>query len=336
MLKGGIIGFGKVGQSMTRIIREKFPFADIVAVCNRSQAKLDLARTDFGIERLTHDATELCGWDLDFVMVLSGNSAHRAHVEAAAARRLPIFCEKPIATGVADAIAMVRAVETAGVLNHVNYMLRFLAPFQEVRRLYREGTLGRLLSVNMTRLRGFGLYESGARHWAITDRAESGGWVVHHACHGIDFVYWLAGEFKSVYAQTQTTYPGSPELVWGMGRLQNGATAVVADSVCATRALSVTVIGTRGQVMLNADRDAHLTLTHESRDGGAAVTEEIPAISKPYPAFFEDSLAEFFRCLQSGSPSSCTLREACYSLNVAQAMEESAAADRVVKIQACL
>ncbi len=332
MLRGGIIGFGKVGQSMARIIRDKFPFAEITAVCNRSRAKLDLARSEFGITRLTHDAAELCSWDLDFIMVLSGNSAHRAHVEAAAARRRPIFCEKPIATNLDDAAAMVRAVEAAGVLNHVNYMLRFLAPFQEIRRLYREGALGRLLSVNMTRFRGFGLFESGARHWAITDRAESGGWIVHHACHGLDFVAWLAGEFESVYAQTQTTCPGSPELVWGMGRLQNGATAVIADSVCAARTLSVAVVGSRGQVLLDAGRDDFLTLTREGRDGAAPVTERIPAAAKPYPAFFEDSLAEFFRCLQEGRPSSCTLREACYSLKVAQAMEDSAASGRVVKI----
>lgn len=332
MLKGGIIGFGKVGQSMTRIIREKFPFADITAVCNRSRAKLDLARAEFGIERVTHDPAELCGWDLDFVMVLSGNSAHRAHVEAAAARRRPIFCEKPIATNLADALAMVEAVEAAGVLNHVNYMLRFLAPFREIRRLYREGALGRLLSVSMTRMRGFGLYENGARHWAITDRAESGGWIVHHACHGIDFAYWLAGEFDTVYAQTQTTCPGSPELVWGMGRLRNGATAVVADSVCATRALSVVVVGARAQALWNAERDAEISLTHEPAAGGAPRTEKIPAPCKPYPAFFEDSLAEFFRCLRSGEPSSCTLREACYSLKVAQAMEESAASGRIVAV----
>ena len=332
MLKGGIIGFGKVGQSMTRIIREKFPFADIVGVCNRSPGKLDLARTEFGISRTTHDPAELCSWDLDFVMILSSNSAHREHVEVAAARGLPMFCEKPIASTLADAQSMVQTVERAGVLNHVNYMLRFLTPFQEMRKIFQEGRLGRLLSVNITRMRGFGLYANGARHWAVTNPEESGGWLIHHACHGIDFVYWLAGEFDTVCAQTQTTLPGSPELVWGMARLKNGATAVIADSVCAARYLTVALVGSQAQLLLNADTDAEIILTHEGAGGAPARIERIAAPCKPYPAFFEDSLAEFFNCLRAGRPSTCTLREAFVSLRIAQAMQESAIKNQIVQV----
>ncbi|NQT92944.1 MAG: Gfo/Idh/MocA family oxidoreductase [Lentisphaerae bacterium] len=332
MLEGGIIGFGKVGQCMTRMIRESFPGVDITAVCNRSRAKLDIARDEFGITRVTHDPRELCSWKPDFVMVLSSNRAHREHVEAAAAEGLPIFCEKPIATTLEDADAMVSAVEQAGVIHSVNYMLRFLPAFTRMRRLYRDGVLGELLSVTIMRLRGFGLYGSGARHWAVTDTEESGGWIIHHACHGIDFAYWLGGEFESVYAHAHTTLPGSPELVWGMGRLRNGATAVIADSVCAARGQYVAILGTRGQLFLNEGPDSSLALVHEPDGGGSPRTETIPMESKPYPAFFEDSLAHFFECVKTGTHSPCSMREARYSLRVAHAMAESGATGRIVEI----
>ena len=194
MLKGGIIGFGEVGQGLTRLLRKEFPGVDIVAVCNRSQAKLDIAKEDFGIKQLTHDPEELCSWDLDFVMVLSSNNAHREHVEAAAAHGLPIFCEKPIATTIEDADAMIEAVEKAGVPNVVNYSLRFVPAYRKIRQLCQDGELGDLISIEIMRLRGFGFHSSGAKHWAVLRPEESGGWIVHHACHGIDFIYWVAVE----------------------------------------------------------------------------------------------------------------------------------------------
>lgn len=332
MLRGGIIGFGKVGQAMTRLIREKFAFADIVAACNRSREKLDIAKADYGIDRVTHDAEELCSWDLDFVMVLSSNSAHRAHVEAAARHGRAVFCEKPIATTLEDAEAMVAAVEKAGVLTHVNYMLRFLPAYRELARLCSDGALGRLLSVQALRFRGFGLHGNGMRHWAVEKPEESGGWIVHHACHGIDLAYWLGGKFTQVYAQMQTTLPGSPELVWGMGRLEGGATAVVADSVCGSREHEAVVVGTRGQAFLSGETDTTLRVVWEPRDGGKSVTERIPVESKGYPAFFEDSLREFFATLRSGSESKVSLSEAVHSLAVARAMVESARAGHVVNV----
>ena len=332
MLKGGIIGFGKVGQAMTRIIRESFPFADIVAVCNRSRAKLDIARDEFGITRVTHDPEELCSSGLDFVMVLSSNRAHREHVETAARHKLPIFCEKPIATTLEDADAMVKAVDRAGVLNSVNYMLRFLPAFRRIRELCRDGVLGDLLSINVLRMRGFGLYGSGARHWAVTDPEESGGWIVHHACHTIDLAYWLAGEYKDVYAQTQTTLPGSAELVWGMGRLQSGVTVVVGDSVCAAREQYTAVVGTRGQLFLRGREGDTLELVHEPRDGGERRTETFAMETPGYPGFFEESLSHFFDCLRNGSPAEATIAQARHSIAVATAMAESARTNAVVPV----
>ena len=334
-LQGGIIGFGKVGQAMTELIRNKFPFADITAVCNRSRGKLDIARDKYGIARLTHDPVELCSWDLDFVMVLSSNKAHREHVEAAAAGGIPIFCEKPVATNLDDAKAMADLVEQVGVVNSVNYMLRFLPAYTKIRELCRDGAVGRVMSIFIERMRGFGLYDCGARHWAIMDQEESGGWVIHHACHGIDFAYWTCGEFESVYATTNSTCEESPELVWGMGKLVNGATLTLCDSVCSTKRQTVSVIGTKGQLFLNDSGERpDIILQRESTRGWKQPPEMIPTESAPYPAFFEKSLAHFFDCVQHKRPSPCSIRQACYSLAVAEAMRESARTNTVIRLTA--
>jgi predicted dehydrogenase len=51
VLRGGVIGFGNVGQSLTRYINgDPAGRARIVAACNRGPANLAVARDRFGLE----------------------------------------------------------------------------------------------------------------------------------------------------------------------------------------------------------------------------------------------------------------------------------------------
>ena len=48
ILKGGVIGFGNMGQSLTQYINHhKKDDAQIVAACNRGTANLEVARDKF-------------------------------------------------------------------------------------------------------------------------------------------------------------------------------------------------------------------------------------------------------------------------------------------------
>lgn len=58
-----------------------------------------------------------------------------------------IFCEKPIATTLEDADAIVAAVRAAGVTVNVNYTRRWYPEFLEARRLVRTGAIGRLSQI---------------------------------------------------------------------------------------------------------------------------------------------------------------------------------------------
>jgi len=238
-------------------------------------------------------------------MVLSSNYAHRQHVEIAARHGKHIFCEKPIATSIEDADAMIRAVEKAGVVNSVNYSLRFIPAYIKLRELYRSGMLGDLLSISCLRLRGYGLYASGVRHRAVVNPQESGGWVVHHACHAIDFIYWTAGEYETVYARTESTAPEGPELVWGIGKLKEGGTGIVTDSVCAAREHYATIIGTKATAIMHGEGQTQIVVTKETSEHDARVQETYEVEDYKYN---QESLAHFFECIREGKQSRSTLR----------------------------
>jgi len=329
ILKGGVIGFGNIGQGLTQYInRHKQDEARIVAACNRGQPNLDIARDEYGLA-VTHDVRELVSMDLDFVLVVSTSYAHAEQVALAAEAGLHVFCEKPIALTVEDADRMIEAVESAGVVNVVNYSMRYIDAYLKIKDLIEAGEMGQLLSICHFKTRAYGLYGAGAWHRAVVEPEESGGWTVHHACHDIDFLYWVNGPIARVYATTQTTAPDkdSEEVVLGSMVFENGSSGLIGDSVCCIRDHYTQIIGTKASLVLTGEHEETVLRYHRE---GRRQPEIIPARDTKRHGGGTD---HFLECIREGKQSPNSLRSARHSLVVALAMQESAHTGQVVEVE---
>ena len=328
ILKGGVIGFGNIGQGLTRYINDhKQDEARIVAACNRGKPNLDLAREEYGLE-VTHDMRELANMDLDFVLVVSTSYAHADQVTIAAEAGLHVFCEKPIALNMEDADRMIEAVESAGVVNVVNYSMRYIDAYLTIKELIDSGKMGKLLSICHYKTRAFGLYGAGARHRAVVEPEESGGWTVHHACHDIDFLYWINGPIVQVYAATQTTVPDkdSEEVILSTVVFENGTIGHIGDSVCCIRDHYTQIIGTEASLILSGEHEETELRFHRE---GEWRPEIIPARDTKRRG---GGMDHFLECIREGKLSPNSLRSARHSLAVALAMQEYARSGKVVDV----
>ena len=328
LLRGGVVGFGNIGQNLTQYINNnKSDQARIVAACNRGQANLDLARDQYGLA-VTHDMRELVGMHLDFILVVSTSYAHAEQVVLSAEAGLHVFCEKPIALTLQDASRMIEAVESAGVVNVVNYSMRYINAYLKIKDMIDSGQMGRILSISHYKTRAFGLYGAGARHRAVAEPEESGGWAVHHACHDIDFLYWINGPIKQVYAGMQSTVPhkDSEEVILGSMVFENGAIGQIGDSVCCIRNHYTLIIGTKASLVMTGEHDATVLCFHRE---GNREAEIIPARDTKRRG---GGMDHFLECIQENKPSPNSLRGAYHSLEVALAMQESAHTGQVVQV----
>jgi predicted dehydrogenase len=328
LLRGGVVGFGNIGQNLTRYVNQtKEDQARIVAACNRGKANLDLARDQYGLA-VTHDMRELVDMDLDFVLVVSTSYAHAEQVTIAAEAGLHVFCEKPIALTLKDAGRMIEAVESAGVVNVVNYSMRYIETYLRIKEMIDTGQLGQLLSISHYKTRAFGLYGAGARHRAVIEPEESGGWTVHHACHDIDFLYWINGPIRRVHAMTQTTVPDkeSEEVILGNVVFENGAIGQIGDSVCCIRNHYTQIIGSAASLVMTGEHDETVLCFHRE---GSREAEILTARDTKRPGGGVD---HFLECIQENKQSPNSLRTAYHSLEVALAMQESARSGQVVEI----
>ena len=127
---------------------------------------------------------------IDAVYIASPNDAHRPLVEAAAAAGVPVLCEKPMATTLADARAMVAACGRAGVPYATAFDQRFHPAHQHLAGLVQAGALGTVTAVRIAYCCWVGADFQGD-NWRIDPARAGGGALMDLAPHGLDLACML-------------------------------------------------------------------------------------------------------------------------------------------------
>lgn len=168
------------------------PNARVVGIHDPEPEHTRWIRQDFGVPEAA-DAEELLGSaDVDAVVVCSANVEHRGHVELAAAHGLHVLCEKPIATTLEDAAAMVAACDRAGVQLHLAFVSRFLPLVARAREAVRDGRLGELIGL-VGGNRGRPPLPPSYPAWITDPVAAGGGALIDHSVHVTDAMRHVSG-----------------------------------------------------------------------------------------------------------------------------------------------
>lgn len=138
------------------------------------------------------------------VLVCTENSKHRPLVEMAAAAKVHVLCEKPLATTLDDARAMIDACDHAGVKLMTAFPMRFSQPLLEVKARLDAGDLGQVYCFNATNQGELPMHH---RAWFVDKELAGGGAVMDHTVHLADMLRWyLNSEVVEVYAQTNRIF----------------------------------------------------------------------------------------------------------------------------------
>lgn len=142
-------------------------------------------------------------WQPDAVIVTSETSRHRELTLRAIQAGADVLCEKPLATSLDDARAMVEAADAADRLLMTAYPVRFSPAVQDaIARLGRR-ELGDVLAIRGT---NNGKIPSD-RAWFINPDAAGGGALVDHLVHCAQLIDELLGEEpRSVRAVRNTVF----------------------------------------------------------------------------------------------------------------------------------
>jgi predicted dehydrogenase len=141
-------------------------------------------------------AEDLLDQELDGVVICSENVTHASLVRLAAPKTPNILCEKPIATTLADAQAMIDECRKHGARLQIAFPVRFSPAMQQLKALLDRDELGEIYSVKCT---NHGSMPDG---WFQNPALAGGGAVIDHTVHVIDLLRWFCeSEIVEVYAE---------------------------------------------------------------------------------------------------------------------------------------
>jgi predicted dehydrogenase len=201
----GLIGCGFIGRfhstGIRAAIRRGLVDAEYVGVCDLDIARARSFAEITGARLVTSDPFELIDSpDVSVVYVCVPTAGHKELVLRAAAAGKDVFCEKPLATTLADVEEMVSAVETAGVRAGVGLILRHSPILTVLKSLTEDPTLGRLMAIVFRDDQFFPIQGHYSSDWR-KDRAIVGaGTLLEHSIHDIDILRWFGGAVSSVRA----------------------------------------------------------------------------------------------------------------------------------------
>jgi len=148
------------------------------------------------------DYDELLKQEMDAVIVCSANADHKEYVIAAAEAGCGhILCEKPIATTLEDAQAMVDRCRGKGAEFGIAFPCRYIPAVMGAKRSLEDKAIGKLLAARTT---NHGSMPGG---WFIQAEKSGGGAVMDHTPHVVDLLRWfMDSDAVEVYAEADTLF----------------------------------------------------------------------------------------------------------------------------------
>jgi predicted dehydrogenase len=149
-LVDGEAGYGAVVPHSHVAAYSMLPETEIVGVCDLRQDRLDTFKGAWSaalpdLKSYTDYRQMLADLKPDIVSVVTSDNRHAGIVvDAANSGVRGIFCEKPIATTLADADRMIAAVEANGVPMTINHSRRWRPIFRPVMDELKKGAIGEL------------------------------------------------------------------------------------------------------------------------------------------------------------------------------------------------
>jgi 1,5-anhydro-D-fructose reductase (1,5-anhydro-D-mannitol-forming) len=231
------LGWGLIGASdiaKTRMIEaiNGQPDSVVVAVMSTSEERAKRYAAENGIPRFYNSVEAvLADPEVNVVYISTTNERHKQEVTLAARSGKHVLCEKPLALTVPEAREMVETCKQAHVVFGTNHHLRNAVTHRALRRLIKEGAIGKPLAARVfhavylpPRLQG----------WRLDKPEAGGGVILDITVHDADTLHFAldddAEEVVAFSGQQGLAQSGLEDAVMGVIRFRSGLLAQFHDA----------------------------------------------------------------------------------------------------------
>lgn len=221
----GVVGAGAIATYGHIPAFQALPGVEIAAICDSNLERAQASAARFNIPAAYADYSEMINkTNLDAISVGVPNALHAPVALAALEKGLHAFCEKPMATSVADGEAMVAAAKKAGTVLAINMSNRPRPEILFMRKAIAEGYLGKVSYAYGRLIRRVGIPGFGS--WFTRKELAGGGALMDIGVHMLDMVLYALGfpKIAAVRGETQMVHgpQGRGLGGWGVDKIPGG------------------------------------------------------------------------------------------------------------------
>lgn len=332
----GLVGVGRIGLMHARNI------SSLNGILNPSGVNVRLRLTDVAEAHARRVAAELdaeflpsvdalLDSGLDGLVVATGTGTHPDLIKAGVDAGIPVFCEKPVALNVEDALPVLDYIRARSGIVQIGHQRRFDAGYLEAKRAYQDGDLGwihslRAVTCDMTPP-------------PVEFLATSGGLFRDCSVHDFDILRWLTGrEIVEVYAKGSNN--GDPA-IGEVGDVDTALAVVTFDdgtvgTVSATRYngaghdVRLEIQGSQRSVMVGLDDKTAIASAEPGV--GFPAGEPHKTFAERFDQAYRSEMAAFVELILGKRENPCTPEDAVAASKVADAAQESLMTGLPVKL----
>ncbi len=216
MIRLAIIGTGGMAASHARSF-STMRGVSLAACCDIDEERARKFARAWMIPRWYTDYNQLLQTEgLDGVSNVTPDPMHAPISLAAIAHGVPVLCEKPLATSLADARKMRDAAARRKTVAMVNFTYRNSSGAQAAAQLIKAGGIGRVMHVEASYLQSWLVQDTWgdwrttpAFTWRLSTRHGSAGTLGDVGCHIYDLVGLLCGDIRQLSCLLRTFEKGA-------------------------------------------------------------------------------------------------------------------------------
>ncbi|WP_018527080.1 Gfo/Idh/MocA family protein [Alkalispirochaeta alkalica] len=288
-----LAGYGMIGRLHAMNYRHipfiypgRLPELELRGVCTARESSARAAQAEAGFITATTDIERLLEDPLvQVVDIALPNNLHLPVARAALAAGKHVYCEKPLAGTLEDALAIQAAAEEGPGTFGMVFQYRFIPAVLRARELLQQGALGRIFSFRAEYLHSG--YQDPQRPltWRMKREAGGSGALGDLGSHVIDLMRYLLGDFESLQAHLERFIPRRPltrggtdlgevtvdDAAWLRVRLASGALGTIEASRFATGTLDdlrFWIYGEGGALHFDLMNPNYLAWFDENNPGG--------------------------------------------------------------------
>ncbi len=317
-LNVGLIGLGRLGRVYARDLGTRIACARLVAVADVDKDAVDeVTREIDGARGYTNPTELIADPAVDAVIIVTPTSTHGELTKAAALAGKAIFCEKPLAITMDEAIAMRRVVQETGVFFQLGFMRRFDRGYVAAKERLGAGAIGDAVVFKST---SRDPYPPSVEY---ANPASSGGLLIDMGIHDFDLARWFMGEVATVQAIGGAL--AYPQLA-AIGDIDNAVVSLVFDSgrlgvVDLTRNgiygydITTELLGTAGTLRIGYLRETPLLVM----TGSGVTHDAVPYFMERFRDAYTTQLENFAKNVLHGRTPPITADDGVEALRIAVA-----------------